>query len=152
MKKTILTFSLMIAVLLFSNGSNAQELKWYGFNEGYTKATKENKVMLIDVYTDWCGWCKKMDKDTYAKKTIIELVNKDFIAVKLNPEADGEYTYNGKKYNGQQLVGVLTSNKLSGYPTTCFHFPKTKKNYMEVGYKGVEDMTSLIIKYAKMKL
>ena len=152
MKKAIFTFSFIIAAFLFSNNAFSQELKWYGFDEGYTKAISENKVMVINIYTDWNGWCKKMDKDTYSQKSVIDLINKDFIAIKLNPELDGEYTYNKKKYNGQKLVSVLTDNKLSGYPTTCFHFPKAKKTHMEVGYKGKDDMSSLLVKYAKMNL
>ncbi|MGC6414302.1 MAG: DUF255 domain-containing protein, partial [Bacteroidia bacterium] len=38
---------------------------WYNFTDGYNKAVKEGKIILIDAYTDWCGWCKVMDKKTY---------------------------------------------------------------------------------------
>jgi thiol:disulfide interchange protein len=48
------------------------ELTWYGWNEGYAKALKEGKIVLVDAYTDWCGWCKKMDRDTYTNPTIIK--------------------------------------------------------------------------------
>jgi uncharacterized protein YyaL (SSP411 family) len=151
MKKTIFAFSLLIAALLFSNSTNAQELKWYGFNEGYTKAKAENKLMLIDIYTEWCGWCKQMDKTTYSNADVIKLVNKDFIAIKLNPEVNAQYTYNGKQYTGQQLVDVLTNNKLTGYPSSCFGFPKSNKTYMEVGYQDKDEMSQLLVKYATME-
>jgi thiol:disulfide interchange protein len=63
---------LVIPFLILSAFKPAQtpapkaELKWYGWNEGYAKAVKEGKIVLVDAYTDWCGWCKKMDRDTYS--------------------------------------------------------------------------------------
>ena len=45
-----------------ANPAATTELKWYSWNEGYTKAKAENKILLVDIYTDWCGWCKKWIK------------------------------------------------------------------------------------------
>src|SRR5438132_1421419 len=45
--------------------TKGKEVKWLNWNEGYTQAAKDNKTMLVDVYTSWCGWCKRMDHDTY---------------------------------------------------------------------------------------
>ena len=151
MKKTILNLGLLLVVLAFASNAFSQDLKWYGFNEGYKKAVAEKKVAVIDVYTDWCGWCKKMDKDTWAKKEVITALNKDFIAIKFNPELPGTYDYNGKKYDGKDLSNAITNNKLSGYPTTCYLITKTKKVYLEVGYKNAADELPLLAKYAKMK-
>lgn len=114
----------------------AEELKWYQFDEGYKIAQKKNKIMLVDLYTDWCGWCKRMDRDTYAKSEIIGLINQDFIAVKFNPEITGvTYTFEGKKYSsGEELARVLSKYQLSGYPTTVFYYPKSKKTNVLGGY------------------
>ena len=60
-------------------------LVWYSFDEGYNKAVKEDKIILIDAYTDWCGWCKVMDKKTYTQASVIEYLNENFVCVKLNP-------------------------------------------------------------------
>ena len=140
-----------MAAFFLNNSAFSQTLKWYNFNEGYKKAVAENKPLLVKIYVEWDGWGKKMDKDTYSKKEVIDPINKSFIAVALNPETDGEYTFNGKKCNAKQLVDELTENKLSGYPSTVFYLLKKKKTYMEVGYKGKEDMINLLARYSKMK-
>ncbi len=69
-----------------SRPEQGEKLKWLSWNEGYPKAKETGKILLIDMYTDWCGWCKKMDRDTYSKKEVIDLINEHFIPVKFNPE------------------------------------------------------------------
>ena len=80
--KLIYTFSFLV---IFSFNSFAQELHWYSWNEGYKKAKKENKIILLDTYTEWCGWCKVMDKDTYTVKEVKDKIADDFIPIKLRP-------------------------------------------------------------------
>lgn len=133
MKKLTILSLLFISTLSMSM-KTADEVKWMNFNEGYKLAKKSGKIMLIDVYTDWCGWCKRMDRDTYAKPEIAGLINQDYIAIKFNPEVGGTYTFEGKEYNGQELAGVISNYKLSGYPTTIFYYPKTQKNNVVSGY------------------
>jgi uncharacterized protein YyaL (SSP411 family) len=126
-----------LAMLTFSAISfkSADELKWYGFNEGYELSKKTGKIMLVDVYTDWCGWCKRMDRDTYAKSEIIQAINKNYIAIKFNPEIEGaSYNFEGNKYNGMQLLSVIGNNQINGYPATVFLYPKEKKMNMVSGY------------------
>jgi uncharacterized protein YyaL (SSP411 family) len=131
---------------MFSFTTNEGELKWYEFNEGYELAKKKNKIMLVDVYTDWCGWCKRMDRDTYAKSEIIASINKDYIPVKFNPEITGvEYTYEGKKYtNGQELAQVISQNRISGYPTTIFIYPKGQKTNVIAGYFNAQQFKPIL--------
>ena len=47
---------------------------------------KNPKKIFVDVYTDWCGWCKKMDQTTFKDPAVVAAMNKDFYAVKLNAE------------------------------------------------------------------
>lgn len=121
------------------------EVKWMDFNEGYALAKKKNKIMLVDVYTEWCGWCKKMDRDAYAKPAISQVLNTDFISVKFNPEITNvTYSYEGKSYTGEQLAGVISNYQISGYPTTIFIYPKQKKSEVVVGYKNAEQMAPIL--------
>ncbi len=141
MKK--LSIVLALAFIIVSNSFKpADEIKWMGFDEGYAMAKKKKKIMLIDVYTDWCGWCKRMDKDAYAKSEVAALVDKDFVAIKFNPELNASYTFEGKQYSGSALAGALSDNKLNSYPTTIFVQPKTKTKKMIVGYRNALQMTA----------
>lgn len=130
-----------------------EELAWQNWNDGYNQVKKGGKIGLIDVYTDWCGWCKRMDKDTYAKKEIIDKVNKNFVPIKFNPEKQGVYYIDSTAYSGPQLYAMLSNNNSTGYPTTFFLIPKGDVMYVErvAGYQAAETFASTldkIIQYA----
>ncbi|MDR1847831.1 MAG: DUF255 domain-containing protein [Bacteroidales bacterium] len=87
------------------------------------KANK-NKLIFIDCYTDWCGWCKVMDNKTFSDTLIAKLMNYYFISVKFNAEQKSDVIFNGTTYKYQLrgnrginlLSPVLQQNKLS-YPS-----------------------------------
>ena len=68
-------------------------------------AKSDDKLIVADVYTDWCGWCKKMDKTIYSDPTIVAL-SKQHVFVKLNAE---------DRDQGQSFAEQMGVN---GYPTT----------------------------------
>jgi uncharacterized protein YyaL (SSP411 family) len=144
MKK--LSFALFAVFFILTNSfKSAEEIKWVDFNTGYATAQKKKKIMLVDVYTDWCGWCKVMDRETYAKSEIAAIVNKDFVPIKFNPEVrDQVYTYEGKKYSGMELQGVISNHQIRGYPATMFIDTKTKKSSLISGYKNAKEFTDIL--------
>lgn len=143
--KKLFSIASVIIFLTASSFTPAEELKWFDFNEGYDLAKKKNKIMLVDVYTDWCGWCKVMDRDTYAKKSVIDLINKDFVAIKFNPEKRGvTYNFEGRNYTGQELAAAISNNQLSGYPTTIFLYPKEKKMDVVGGFQNEQNFKAVL--------
>lgn len=154
MKKSALL--LFASIFIFCNSfKTPTEITWLDFNTGYALAQKKKKPMLVDVYTDWCGWCKVMDKETYSKSEIIELIGSKFIAVKFNPEvANVTYTYEGKEYKGKDLQQAISNNQLRGYPATIFIDTKTKKQQLVSGYKRADEFKAIlegVIKDTKAK-
>lgn len=132
------------ALFLMQIVVNAQgKLKWYSFKEGYEKAVKENKFLLVDFYTDWCKWCKVMDEKTYSQKSIIEDLNKNFVAVKLNPEKGGTVNYGDQSYSA---VDFARAAQVSGYPATGFFTRNGDFINTIIGYQDVEKFIN-IIKY-----
>jgi uncharacterized protein YyaL (SSP411 family) len=122
--------------------ANAQSLvKWYTMEEAFALTKKEPKKILIDVYTDWCGWCKTMDKNTFNNPVIAEYMNRNFYPVKFNAEQKENITLNEKVYkfvaNGSRGYNELAAELLNGqmgYPSVVFLDEKTQMIQPIQGY------------------
>ena len=108
--------SLLLAPLLAS-ASGAAPVAWRGWNDGLAAAAGGSKPVIVDVYTDWCGWCKRMDRDVYARADVSEYLNKHFVMVRLNAEGSDRVTYAGRTMTARALAGGF---QVTGYPTTIF--------------------------------
>jgi thioredoxin-related protein len=124
MKKYLLLFVFTIVGLT----ATAQEkINWLSFEEATALAEIEKKPMLVSLYATWCGWCKKMDRDTFSNKIIINFLNEHFYAIKFDGESKKDIEYKGDTYkyqkNGRrgyhQLAASLLNGKLS-YPANVF--------------------------------
>ena len=117
MKKTSLLLVLFFATSLLFSQSNKKELTWNSFNDGIAKAKASNKKILIDVYTDWCKWCKKMDAEVYTDPKVKAYLNKNFVIIKLNAEGQGKIKYHDKEISPAEFAQGIG---VSGYPATAF--------------------------------
>ena len=114
------------------------KINWVYFNTGFKQAQAEGKIAVIDCYTEWCGWCKVMDKKTFSNDTIIQRINEKYIAIKFNPELPLNYDIgSGDSVTGKQLLMALSNNSPSGYPTFFFFVPQDKKMFQVPGYHDV---------------
>ncbi len=80
------SFGLLSMSPAFAQNANEGQLvsktvRWLSWEEAIELSKEDPRKIVIDVYTEWCGWCKKMDKTTFAKKlhniTHVELVHLD---------------------------------------------------------------------------
>lgn len=103
--------------------NTAEKLKWMSLDEAAAGLKKEKRPVLIDLYTDWCGWCKAMDKKTYNNKDVTAYVQEKFYPVKFDAEGHKSITWNGRTYDfntrhkTHDFAIYLTNGNLS-YPTT----------------------------------
>lgn len=97
--------------------------RWLTLQQVADSLQKQQKPVFIDLYTDWCGWCKVMDKKTYSNKNVSAYLADKFYAAKVNAEARQAISWAGKTYtfNNQyrthNFAVYLTGGQLS-YPTT----------------------------------
>ena len=117
----------IIGVLFFIQSFAQEKINWVSFEDAVEFNKKDPKPLLIDVYTDWCGWCKRMDKTTYQNDFLVQYINKNFHAVKLNGERKDSIVFKDRTFkyvpNGRrgfnEFAALLLNGKLS-YPTTIF--------------------------------
>lgn len=90
---------------------------WAAWDAGLAQAQKQRRFVLVDVYTDWCGWCKRMDADVYARADVRGYLADKFVSIKLDAESDVSLTHQGQALTARELARGFG---VDGYPTTIF--------------------------------
>ncbi|HAD33017.1 MAG TPA: hypothetical protein DCF44_00665, partial [Chitinophagaceae bacterium] len=73
-------------------------IQWISLKEAEAKMKVEPKKVYIDLYTDWCYWCKVMDKKTFTNPSVIEYLNQHFYCIHIDAETKDSILFQGKKY------------------------------------------------------
>ncbi len=142
-----------------SSQSNIEKTKihWMTFEEALAKNKHEPRKFFIDVYTDWCGWCKVMDKKTFSHDLIASYVNSVYYPVKLDAEQRGEIVYDGQTYKFietsrgkgyHELAATLLNGQLS-YPTVVFFSPQDQLIAPVPGYQKPEDLHKILVYFGE---
>ena len=118
-----------------------QPMRWREFGPGLAEAKSTGKTMMVDVYTDWCGWCKRMDRDTFAKPEVQRYLEKSFVPVRMNAEANTSVHYQGEDYTYRDLA---TGFRITGYPATLFLGSDGKHLATAPGYMGASDFLTVL--------
>lgn len=126
-------------------------VKWMTFEEAVARSKTEKKKIFIDVYTDWCGWCKVMDKNTFSEAEVAKVLNEDFYPVKFDAEQTEDVVFNGTTFKfvpygnrgTHQLAAALLNNQLS-YPTVVFLDEEFRMIQPLAGYQKAPDFHKII--------
>jgi thioredoxin-related protein len=124
-----------------AQGKAASPVEWRTINEALSQAPESGRLILLDVYTDWCGWCKRMDRDTYTDSTVAALIAERFIAAKMNPEEEGTVNYLGQQASQSAFGHALG---VDGYPATVFFNAKGERIAVVPGYLPAKDFALLL--------
>jgi len=103
------------------------KVKWIAVSDLNTQGPKQKKKVMVDLYTDWCGWCKKMDKNTFEHPEIATKLNKKFLPVKFNAEMQEPIDFKGKKYTYQ-------GQGRRGFNTLAYEMAKGKMSYPTIAF------------------
>jgi uncharacterized protein YyaL (SSP411 family) len=156
-KFVFLSVILLSSVLFISfHQKEKEKLNWISLAEVEAKLKEQPRPVLIDLYTDWCGWCKVMDKKTYTNEQLIQYLNEKFYIVKLNAETRSQVSWKGKTYNfnpqyrTNDFAVYLTSGQLS-YPTTVIIPVNNSEPQPIAGMLEVKDMELITTYFGENK-
>lgn len=158
MKRSTSVICLFIVAIISSSFSplpkkkeGETSIKWMTMEEAFKATQAKPKKIFIDVYTDWCGWCKKMDRNTFENAEIANYMNAHFYAVKFNAEQKedivlGEQTFkfvaNGNRgYN--ELAPALMQGKMT-FPTVIVLNEKFQMLQPIPGYREPKEMKTIL--------
>lgn len=158
MKKIHALFLIIISILSTYNvkaQDASNKINWMTFEEAVKLNETAPKKIFIDVYTDWCGWCTKMDQTTFVNPSVVEYMNENYYAVKFDAEQNKSiefmgYTFTNPNSNGprkgtHQLAQALLQGKMS-YPSYVFMNEKNQVLTVVPGYAEAQEFLP-ILKY-----
>jgi thioredoxin-related protein len=124
-------------------------VQWLSLQEAQTRSKDEPKVILLDLYTDWCYWCKVMEKNTYEDPRVAGYVEKNFYPVRFNAETRSSITWKGQSfaynpnYKVNELAVSLTHGNLA-FPTTVIITPDDRSPQYLSGYLKPADLEPVL--------
>lgn len=150
MNKSLFSLIFLVSIVFVSFGFNLfnspknvdTPIKWYSLEEAVALQKKKPKKIFIDMYTDWCGWCKRMDATTFTDPTVANYLNENFYCVKFNAEQKNPVLFQGRTFNFvvsgsrgyHELAAALLDGKL-GYPSFVYLNEKLERITISPGYK-----------------
>lgn len=132
----------------------AEKIQWMSFNAAVQKSQAQPKKMFIDVYTGWCGWCKRMDATTFEDPKVVAYMNQHYYAVKFDAETkdtitmkDKSYTYK-PEYKANEFAAKLLNGQMS-YPTSVYVDEQLNEIGPVPGYQTAEQLLPVLKFFAE---
>lgn len=128
------------------------EIKWISFTEAVELNKKQPKKIMIDVYTEWCGWCKTMDRTTFKNPDVVKYINEYFYAVKFDAETKDTIRFENKVFvstdasnkKAPHQMAVALLNGQMGYPTSVYMDEKLSIISPVAGYQSVQNIEPIL--------
>lgn len=150
----LLGLGMVLSSFINSSGPDGEgAVKWYTWEEAVKANEREKKKFMVDVYTDWCGWCRKMDKATFEQPDVAKYLNENFYPIKLDAEMKEDVNFKGHVFKffpnaGRKGVHSLAFSLLDekmSYPSIVFLDENVDRIMISKGFKGPEDFMQELI-------
>lgn len=137
----ILLCPLFLTVCMNNNSPtiSADPISWRGSSAIYNSFEGKKEYSILFFYTDWCGYCHKMDNETFANPTVANILNQSFNSVRINAESDSSVVHYDSTLTGRQMKSFYN---ISAYPTTCIFKGDGQHIYTVIGYTNAIDFAA----------
>ncbi|MFQ5607848.1 MAG: thioredoxin family protein [Candidatus Zixiibacteriota bacterium] len=124
------------------SGEKPAEISWMPYEDGLRLAQEQDRQVLIDFSTAWCGYCKKMDRETFTDRRVIDYINENFIPVKVDGDSRREFEIDGFKTSEKRITKEIYG--VRGFPTFWFLESDGAKIGQQPGYQPADGFLSLL--------
>ena len=99
------------------------KLDWLALDAAVNKAKTQNKHVIVNVYTTWCGYCRMMDKQTFGDQEVATHLRENFVLAKVNGESSSTVHWQGQEMTERQFARAVG---VTGFPATYFLKPNAE--------------------------
>jgi thioredoxin-related protein len=125
--KILIIIIFTTAFMFPSNAQENEKINWYTFEEAVELAAENPRKIFIDIYTDWCGFCKRMDAETFSNAKVAGYINRNFYPVKLNSETrdtihfqEHMFVNEGEERRSPHQLSIALLQGQMSYPSTVY--------------------------------
>lgn len=118
------------------------EINWVNYEDGLALAQELEMLVLIDFSTAWCGYCKKMDRETFKNTRVIDFINDNFIAIKVDGDSRREFEIDGFVTTERRITKEMYG--VRGFPTFWFLESDGTKIGRQPGYQPAAGFLTLL--------
>lgn len=140
-------FSLLLSLHCVVFAQQKESVHWVSLEDALQQAKEQPKAIFIDVYTEWCGWCKRLDATTYQDSSFVQYINTNYYCVKLDAEQKKDIIFNGHTYkfiqngkSGYHEFAALLLNGQMSYPTMVVLSPSYQRTHVIIGYQSATQL------------
>ena len=148
--KSFFILVLVLVAHVHISAQSTEKVKWYTIDEALKLNATAPRKILIDLYTDWCGWCKKMDAETFNNPVIARYINKNFYPVKFDAESSAPVKFGNQNFVNQgngtrkSTHQFATALGVSGYPSVAYFNGELQLIGVVPGYFEPKDIEPLL--------
>ena len=143
---TALIYPMSFGSLPIDDPKTEGDIQWVSIEDAQELVKKNPRKVFIDIYADWCGWCKVMDRKTFTNSKVANYINENYYAVRIDAESENTITFNGQELTERELV---KSFKVQGLPTIVFIDEYFKKVKPVSGYQNAPQFLKSLEKFNK---
>ncbi len=138
------------------------KVNWVSFEQAEKAMKGKPKKVFVDVYTDWCGWCKRLDQATFSDKRVADYMNENYYAVKFDAQHPDAITLGGKKYENPRFDASKPKRARNAthqlaqkygarsYPTVLFLNEKMDLMQAVPGYRDADGFLPILQQFNQM--